>query len=103
MLCHLRALAGYLFPFGNLMGPLAVWLAKKNDYPFVDDQGKESLNFQITITIAVVIAAFSIFLLVGIILLPAVLLFDLVMMVVAAINASNGTWYRYPLTIRFVK
>lgn len=103
MLCHLSAFAGYLVPFGNIAGPLVVWLLKKNEDAFIDDQGKESVNFQITITIAAILAGFSILLLVGIILLPAVLLFDLVMKIVAAINASNGTWYRYPLSIRLIK
>ena len=102
-LAHVSAFVGYLVPFGNIVGPLLIWLFKKNDYEFVDDQGKESLNFQITITIAIIIAGFSILLLIGIILLPLVLLFDLVMVIIAAIKASNGERYRYPLTIRLIQ
>jgi uncharacterized protein len=103
MLCHLSALAGYVIPFGNIIGPLVVWQLKKNESAFVDDQGKESVNFQITITIAAILAGLSFLILIGILLLPAVLLFGLVMMIVAAINANNGIWYRYPLTIRLIK
>jgi len=104
MLCHLSAFAGLLLPtMGHIIGPLAVWLIKKNELPFVDDQGKEALNFQITMTIVGVFAGLSMLVLIGFILLPAVVLFDLVMTIMAAIKASNGEWFRYPLTIRFVK
>ena len=102
-LAHVSAFAGYLVPFGNIVGPLLIWLFKKNEFEFVDDQGKESLNFQITITIAIILAGFSILLLIGILLLPLVLLFDLVMIIIAAIKASNGERYRYPLTIRLIQ
>jgi uncharacterized protein len=103
MLCHIAAFAGYVIPFGNIVGPLVVWLLKKDESAFVDHHGKESLNFQITMTIAIIVSAFSVLLLVGIVLLPAVLLFDLIMKIVAAIKASNGEWYSYPLTIRLVQ
>ena len=53
MLCHLLALAGYVIPFGNIIGPLVMWLVKKEDHPFIDEQGKEALNFQITVALAV--------------------------------------------------
>src|SRR5690242_19907337 len=56
MLCHLLAFSGHFIPFGHIIGPLVLWLIKKDDSPFVDDQGKESLNFQITMTIAGVVA-----------------------------------------------
>jgi uncharacterized Tic20 family protein len=55
MLCHLMAFCGYVIPFGNLLGPLVIWLTKKDASPFVDDQGKESLNFQITVSIACIV------------------------------------------------
>ncbi len=108
MLCHLGALAGFIgIPFGNIIGPLVFWLVKKKDYPFVDDQGKESLNFQITVTIAAV-ALFLIAL--TIILIPLVIflaialtIFDVVMIIMAAIKANDGVSYRYPVCIRFIK
>ena len=104
MLCHLGALAGFIgIPFGNIIGPLIFWLIKKNDYPFVDDQGRESLNFQITMTIAAVIAVVLCFVLIGIPLLIALLIFDLVMIIIAAIKANDGVRYRYPMCIRFLK
>ena len=51
MFCHLAALAGFIIPFGNIIGPLIVWQIKKEEFPFVEDQGKESLKFQISIFI----------------------------------------------------
>jgi uncharacterized Tic20 family protein len=102
MACHLAALAGFVFPFDNIIGPLVVWLMKKNDSAFIDDQGKESLNFQISASIYMLVAALSMFVLVGFILLPAVVLATLIMTIIGAIRANNGEQYRYPLTIRFV-
>ena len=103
MLCHLSTFAGYLVPFGNILGPLVVWLVKKDEYAFVDDQGKEALNFQISITIYSLVAGVLILALIGIPLLIAVIIFSVVMTVIAAIKANGGEYYRYPLTIRFVK
>lgn len=102
MACHLAALAGLVIPFGNVVGPLVVWLMKKNESAFVDDQGKESLNFQISASIYMLVAALSMFVLIGFILLPVVALATLIMTIVGAIRANNGEQYRYPLTIRFV-
>ena len=103
MLCHLSTFAGYLVPFGNILGPLIVWLVKKDEYAFVDDQGKEALNFQISITIYSLVSGILILALIGIVLLIAVIIFSVVMTVIAAIKANGGEYYRYPLTIRLVK
>src|SRR5688572_25430917 len=56
MLAHISSLAGFIIPFGNIIGPLVIWMMKKDQHPFVNDQGKESLNFQITASIAILIA-----------------------------------------------
>lgn len=100
MLCHLSTFSGYLIPFGNILGPLVIWLIKKDEYAFVDDQGKEALNFQISIMIYATVLALTI---IGIPLAILALIFGIVMTVVAAIKANGGEYYRYPLTIRFVK
>ncbi len=77
-LCHLSALAGFVIPFaGCVIGPLVVWLLKREEFPFVEDQGKEAVNFQITMIIAAAVAFMSVFVLVGFVLLPLVALFDL--------------------------
>jgi hypothetical protein len=103
MLAHLSAFAGFIVPFGNVIGPLFVWLIKKDDYPFVNDQGKESLNFQITMTIFITVAIIFVFVLIGIPFLVALMLLDFVLVVVATIKANEGRQYRYPVNIRFIK
>jgi hypothetical protein len=103
MLCHLSALAGFAIPFGNIVGPLVVWLIKKDQMPFVDDQGKESLNFQISVTIYLLVSFVLIFVVIGIFLLIAVGIFSLVMIIIAALKANAGEAYQYPLCIRFIK
>ncbi len=102
MLAHIAALVGYIIPLGNIIGPLLVWMLKKEESAFVDFHGKESINFQITMTIYVVAALILMLLVVGVVLIVAVFLFDLVMIVVAAIKAANGEKFRYPLSIRFI-
>ena len=103
MLCHLSALAGFIIPFGNLIGPLLVWQIKKDMDPLVDDQGKESLNFQISMTIYSIVAGFLIIVLIGILLLPVIIIGGLILIIIASMKANNGEQYRYPLTIRFIK
>ncbi len=90
-----------IIPFGNVIGPLIVWQMKK-DMPFVDDQGKEALNFQITVSIAVFICFPLMFVLIGLLLLPLVLLGALVMTIIAGLKANNGETYRYPLALRLI-
>jgi uncharacterized Tic20 family protein len=103
MLCHLSALSGFIIPFGSFIGPLVVWQIKKNQYPIVDDQGKEALNFQITITLAAIVSAILIVVLIGIALLIAVGIASLVFTIIAAIKANNGEAYRYPFCLRLIK
>ena len=104
MFCHLAALAGFIgIPFANVIGPLIVWLIKKEDYDFVKSQGEESLNFQITVAIYAIICFVLFCIAIGPFLLAAVVLFDLVMIIIASIEANKGNAYRYPLCIRFFK
>lgn len=103
MFTHLAALAGFVIPFGNLIGPLVVWQIKKNDMPFVDDQGKESLNFQITVIIAVIISVLLMVILIGALLLPIVAIGALILTVIGAVKANGGERYRYPFALRLIK
>ena len=103
MLCHLTALAMFVVPFGNIIGPLVVWLLKKDEYPFVDEQGKESMNFQISMIIYLFVSGFLILAGIGLIMLPLLFIADLILVVVAAVKVSDGETYQYPLTIRFLK
>jgi uncharacterized Tic20 family protein len=103
MLCHIGAFAGYIIPFGHIIAPLIIWLIKKDESPFVDDQGKESLNFQISISIYAIIAALLTIVVIGFVLVIALLTFDMVMVIIAAVKSNSGERYRYPLCMRFVK
>ncbi|MCR9261089.1 MAG: DUF4870 domain-containing protein [Pseudomonadaceae bacterium] len=100
---HIAAIAGYLIPFGNIIGPLLVWQLKKEDGQLIDDQGKESVNFQITVSIAMLISAALTLILIGFLLIFVVGLGALVLVVIAAIKANDGEAYRYPLTLRLIK
>jgi uncharacterized Tic20 family protein len=111
MLCHLSALAGLVgIPFGNILGPLLVWQIKKNEFPSVDVHGKAALNFQITVTLAVVVALLvtwvGLFFCVGWLLLPVpilIVLAGVVFAIIAGIKANNGEEYKYPWSLELVK
>ncbi|MHC4085267.1 MAG: DUF4870 domain-containing protein [Planctomycetota bacterium] len=106
MFCHLGGLAALLpiLPvLGGIIAPLIIWQIKKDEHPFVDEQGKEAVNFQISILIYELVAGILTFACVGVLLLPAVMIFDIVFLVIAAIKANNGFHYQYPLCIRFIK
>jgi len=104
VLCHATALAGFFVPWaGHILGPLIVWLAKRSDSPEVDEYGKESLNFQISMLIYNVIAAVLCLVLIGFIILAILHILNLVLVIIASIQASEGKFYRYPMTIRLIK
>lgn len=102
MACHLAALSAVFTGIGAIVGPLVVWLIKKDEMPFVDDQGKEALNFQITMMIASLISAVLMIVLIGFLLLALIAIFDLVMVIIASIKAADGEAFRYPLTLRLI-
>jgi uncharacterized Tic20 family protein len=103
LFAHLAALSGFIIPFGNMLGPLIVWQIKKNEMPFVDDQGKEALNFQITVTLAVLVCIILMFVLIGLLLLPIVGIAALVLTIIGGIKANEGERYRYPFALRLIK
>ena len=102
MWCHLSALVGYFFPLGSIVAPLVIWLTQREEYPFVDQQGKEAVNFNLSIFLYGLVSLLLVFLLVGFILLPLLAVFHVVCTIVAAVKASQGEAFRYPLTIRLV-
>jgi uncharacterized Tic20 family protein len=104
MICHLSALVGLMGNgVGFLLAPLIVWLIKKEDHPFVDEQGKEAVNFQITMFIALLLGALLALVVIGVVLLVAVAILMTVLPIVAGVKANKGEIYKYPLTIRFIK
>jgi hypothetical protein len=97
MLCHLLAI------FTSFLGPLIVWLIKKDEDPFIDEQGKEALNFQITIVLASIVSGILIMVCIGAFLLSAVQLLNLVFCIIATVKTNNGEHYRYPVCLRLIK
>jgi uncharacterized Tic20 family protein len=104
VLCHATALAGFFVPWaGHILGPLIVWLAKRSDSPEIDEHGKDSLNFQISMLIYNVIAGVLCLVLIGFVILAILHILNLVLVIVASIQANEGKFYRYPITIRLIK
>jgi uncharacterized protein len=104
VLCHASALVGFFVPWaGHILGPLIVWLAKRGDSPEIDEHGKESLNFQISMLIYNLIACVLCLVLIGFVILGILHILNLVLVIVASIQASEGKLYRYPITIRLIK
>jgi uncharacterized Tic20 family protein len=103
-LCHASALLGVFLYFpGHLIGPLIVWLVKRGDSPEIDAHGKEALNFQISMLIYNVVAAVFCLILVGFVFLAVLWVLNSLFVIIAAIRASDGKFYRYPMTIRFIQ
>jgi len=104
MFCHLGGLAFLCgIPLANVLAPLIIWQMKKEQHPFIDAHGKESMNFQISMFIYGVVAGLLILVCVGVVLLPALMIADIVFVIIAGIKANDGQPYRYPLTIRLIK
>lgn len=97
MLCHLLAI------FTSFVGPLIIWMIKKDESAFIDRHGREALNFQLTILIAWVASGLLAFVCIGFILMPVIWVANLVLCILAALKSSRGEEYRYPMCIRFVK
>ena len=103
MLCHFSTYIGFIFPFGNIIVPLIIWLSKREDLPLVEDQGREVLNFQISMTIYFIISGILCIILIGIPILIGLIIFDSIITIVAAISANDGKYYRYPINLKLIK
>jgi uncharacterized protein len=104
MIAHLSAFAVFVFPLGgNIIAPLILWLARRDTSAFVDAEAKEALNFNISVSLGWIVSALLTFVLVGIPLAVLLFLGWLVMIVIAAIRASEGMGYRYPISLRLVR
>ena len=104
MIAHLAGFLGYFLPvIGSLIGPLIIWQLKKDLHPYVDEQGKEALNFQITVMIAAFVSMLVMLSVIGFVLMGIVVVGAIVLMIIAAIKANEGTPYRYPFCLRLIK
>jgi uncharacterized protein len=103
MIAHLSAFAGFVFPFGNIIAPLVIWLARRDQSAFVAAQAKEALNFNISVVLGWIVCGVLVFVFIGILLGVALGIAWLAMTIIAAIKASEGIDYRYPISLRLVK
>lgn len=113
MFCHLSAIVGgvvlagagigIFLPIGNILGPLFIWLWKKDTMSKVNDHGKEALNFQITVSIILGMCALTWILILPILVAIATGIAALILTIIATIKASNGEFYRYPFSLRLIK
>ncbi|MFN8210313.1 MAG: DUF4870 domain-containing protein [Bacteroidales bacterium] len=103
MFCHLAAFAGFFIPFGGIIGPLVIWMSKRDESTWVRENGKNSLNFQLSILMYMVLVFPLCFIIVGIPLMIVLFIMKIVFVVVASIKASKGEEFKYPLSIPFIQ
>jgi len=103
MFCHLSAFAGFFFPFGSIIGPLICWLSKKDESIWVDENGKASLNFQLSILLYIILCIPLFFLIVGIPIAGMLIVLKVICIIIASVKASKGEEFRYPISIPFIQ
>jgi uncharacterized protein len=103
MFCHLSAFAGFFFPFGGIIGPLICWLSRKDESRWVDQNGKASLNFQISILLYMVLAAPLCIIIIGIPIVIFLAFLKVICIIIASVKASKGEEFKYPVTIPFIQ
>lgn len=103
MFCHLSAFASFFFPFGGIIGPLVCWLSKKDESVWVYVNGRDALNFQLSILLYMTLVFPLCFILVGIPLIGVLLILKIVCIIIASVRASKGETFRYPLAIPFIQ
>lgn len=103
MLCHLSAFAGFFFPFGGVIGPLICWLTKRDESSWVNDNGKASLNFQLSMLLYMILVIPLCFILVGIPIIIFLVVLKVICIIIASVKAPKGELFRYPLAIPFIQ
>ncbi len=103
LFAHIGTFSSMFVPLGNIIAPIVIWQMKKNESPFVVEQAKESLNFQITLMIYGLISFLLVFIIIGFFLIFALVIFGLIIVIVAGVKANAGEHYRYPITLRLIK
>jgi len=103
MLCHLSAFATFFFPFGGVIGPLICWLSRKDESEWVNMNGKNSLNFQLSILLYIVLAIPLCLIIIGIPIIIILSTLKVICIIIASIKAPKGELFRYPLSIPFVQ
>lgn len=103
MVCHLSALIGYVIPLGNIIAPLVIWLVKRHQSAYINQQGKEAVNFQITVSLLALLCFLLYIVVIGAFLLPLLALANVILIIMAAIATYKGENYKYPFSWRLIK
>ncbi|MCU0363741.1 MAG: DUF4870 domain-containing protein [Bacteroidales bacterium] len=103
MLCHLSALSGYFFPFGGIIGPLVCWLSKRDESDWVNENGKNAMNFNLSMLLYIFLAIPLCFIVIGFPIIFSIMVLRLVCVIIASIKAAKGERFRYPLSIPFIQ
>lgn len=103
MLCHLSAFAGFFFPFGGIIGPLICWLSRKDESVWVNVNGKNSLNFQLSMLLYIVLVIPLCLIIIGIPIIFLLVTLKVICIIIASVKAAKGELFRYPLLIPFIQ
>ncbi len=103
MLCHLSALAGFFFPFGAIIGPLVCWLSRRDESVWVYVNGRNSLNFQLSMLLYLVLTIPLLFIIIGIPIMVFLGILKVICVIIASVKASKGEPFKYPLVIPFIQ
>ncbi len=103
MLCHLSAFAGFFFPFGGIIGPLIFWLSRKEESAWIDENGKASLNFNLSVLLYCILLIPLCFIVVGIFLIMILMTLKVICLIIASIKSAKGERFKYPLAIPFIQ
>jgi len=103
MLCHLSAFAGFFFPFGGIIGPLICWLSRRDESSWVNENGKASINFQLSMLLYMVLVIPLCFILIGIPIIIFLGILKVICIILASVKAPKGELFRYPLVIPFIQ
>lgn len=101
---HIAGLSSYIgVPFGHVLVPLILWAIKHKESRFIDQQGREILNFQLTITFYLIFSYILVFLLIGFLFIGVVVLLHIIASIMGAVKTYKGEEFRYPLTFRVIR
>lgn len=103
MFCHLSSFASMIVPFGGIIGPLICWSSKRYESSFIDEHGKASLNFQLSVLLYTLVCIPLMFIVIGFFFFGALVILELVCVILASIRAARGESYSYPISIPFIQ
>jgi hypothetical protein len=103
MLCHLSSFAGFFFPFGGIIGPLICWLSRRDESSWVNENGRNSLNFQLSMLLYMVLTIPLFFIIIGFPIIFMLITLKVICVIIASVKAAKGERFRYPLVIPFIQ